>query len=96
MSEQQQSVAPFYKGWEVYQGHLVKALAPLTAEQLALRAAPGLRSIGETALHIVGGRSYWFTNVAFRWVGCAPAGRLFARVRHFWRAGRRRCRKSRF
>ncbi len=58
----QSSVAPFYKGWDVYQGHLVRALAPLTAGQLALRAAPGLRSIGELALHIVGCRSYWFTQ----------------------------------
>jgi hypothetical protein len=33
MSEQKQAIAPFYQGWEVYQGHLVKALVPLTAEQ---------------------------------------------------------------
>ena len=62
MSDPQSSVAPFYKGWDVYQGLLVTAIKPLTAEQLALRAAPGLRSIGENALHIVGCRSYWFTQ----------------------------------
>jgi len=31
-----------YKGWEVYQQKLVRAIAPLTAEQLELKAAPDL------------------------------------------------------
>lgn len=38
-------------GWEVYQGHLVKAIAPLTAEQLELRISPNLCSIGQRARH---------------------------------------------
>ncbi len=33
------SLARFYKGWETYQGYLTSAIAPLTSEQLALRAA---------------------------------------------------------
>ena len=53
----------FYTAWQAYQERLTAALAPLTAEQLALRAAPGLRSIGENALHLVGCRMFWFTEV---------------------------------
>jgi uncharacterized damage-inducible protein DinB len=39
---------------------LCEAFAPLTAEQLALRAAPHLRSIDELARHIIGVRASWF------------------------------------
>ncbi|HEY7126231.1 MAG TPA: DinB family protein [Ktedonobacterales bacterium] len=63
MSEQQQAIAPFYNGWDVYQGLLVKAIAPLTPEQLALRSAPNLRSIAELAGHIIAGRIIWFHMV---------------------------------
>ena len=54
------SLAPLYKGWDVYQGQLVKAISPLTKGQLALRAAPNLRSVGMIAAHIVGARVRWF------------------------------------
>ena len=47
-------------GWQSYSEHLGAALAPLTAEQLDLRPAPGLRSIGELARHIIGVRAGWF------------------------------------
>ena len=50
----------FYTAWQLYQDHIAEALAPLTAELLALRAAPGLRTIEETARHIIGGRTVWF------------------------------------
>src|SRR2546427_7116393 len=56
------TLATFYKGWEDYQDLLAKAIAPLSAEQLALRAAPNLRSIGEIATHIVRTRAGWFYN----------------------------------
>lgn len=38
----QDMVSPwsFYKGWDVYQSHLVKAIEPLTPEQLELRISP--------------------------------------------------------
>jgi uncharacterized damage-inducible protein DinB len=49
----------FYKGWDVYQGHLVKAIEPLTAEQLELKISPHLRSIGQLARHIVRTRAGW-------------------------------------
>lgn len=48
-----------YKNWEKYQNGLIEALSPLTSEQLALRAAPNLRSVGELATHMVGGRARW-------------------------------------
>jgi uncharacterized damage-inducible protein DinB len=56
----QLSLSPFYKGWDVYQQHLVAAIAPLTAEQLALRSSPQNWSIGMIATHIVACRAWWF------------------------------------
>jgi uncharacterized damage-inducible protein DinB len=62
MADDNFTLTTFYTSWKAYQDHLQEALAPLTTEQLALRAAPGLRSIGENALHIIGCRVYWFTE----------------------------------
>jgi uncharacterized damage-inducible protein DinB len=59
MAEQQTNLSTFYKGWDVYQGHLVRAIEPLTAEQLELRIAPHLRSIDQLARHIVRTRAGW-------------------------------------
>jgi len=56
MAEQQTNLLPFYKGWDAYQALLIKAIAPLSSEQLALRVAPHLRSIGENVAHIISGR----------------------------------------
>jgi uncharacterized damage-inducible protein DinB len=56
------TLATFITSWKEYQDHLAVAVASLTAEQLTLRAAPGLRSVGENALHIVGCRMFWFTE----------------------------------
>jgi uncharacterized damage-inducible protein DinB len=53
-------LATFYRGWDRYQELLVTAVAPLSAEQLALRAAPALRPIWELAAHIIGTRVWWF------------------------------------
>jgi uncharacterized damage-inducible protein DinB len=55
-----QSIAPHYTGWSAYQESLVKAVAPLTAEQLALQVAPSLRSIHTLAAHIIAARVWWF------------------------------------
>jgi uncharacterized damage-inducible protein DinB len=62
MAEDNFTLTMFYTSWKEYQDHLEAALASLSAEQLALRAAPGLRSIREDAMHIIGCRTYWFTN----------------------------------
>jgi uncharacterized damage-inducible protein DinB len=57
------TLAIMTEGWQAYQEQLSAALAPLTPEQLALRAAPGLRSIEELARHIIGVRAGWFHNI---------------------------------
>jgi uncharacterized damage-inducible protein DinB len=59
MSDHPSVLAPLYKGWDVYQSHLIHALAPLSPEQLTLRAANDLRSIGMIATHIVAVRARW-------------------------------------
>jgi len=61
----QHTVSPwnFYRGWDEYQGHLVKAIEPLTTEQLKLRIAPNLRSIGLLARHIVHTRAGWLSGL---------------------------------
>ena len=39
---------------------MINAIAPLDSDQLGLRAAPDLLSVGEIAAHIVVARAYWF------------------------------------
>jgi uncharacterized damage-inducible protein DinB len=63
MSDHPSVLAPLYKGWDVYQNHLIHALAPLSPEQLTLRAADHLRSIGMLATHMVGARAGWLYYV---------------------------------
>ena len=60
MTERQPSLLPFYAGWGIYQQRLVAAIAPLTAEQLALRLTPQHWSIGMYVTHIVANRAWWF------------------------------------
>jgi len=49
-----------YSGWERFNGFIEKAIAPLTQEQLDLRAAENQWSIRVLAGHIVGVRAWWF------------------------------------
>ena len=60
MSDTNETLAFFAQGWQNYQQQLSSALARLSAEQLALRAAPNLRSIDELARHIISVRAGWF------------------------------------
>ena len=60
MDVKQSSLDAIYAGWRNYQGLLIAALEPLTAEQLALQSAPHLRTIEEIATHIIGARARWF------------------------------------
>lgn len=60
MNSDQPLLSSIYDGWRAYQELLVGALLPLTAEQLEQRAAPGLRSVGEMATHVIGARARWF------------------------------------
>ncbi len=62
MSTEQMMMDAIYAGWEEYQHKLIQAIAPLSADQLALRAAPTLRSIEGIAAHMVGARARWFHN----------------------------------
>lgn len=50
----------FYEGWAEYQRLLVAAIAPLSDEQLALRAAPSLNPLWYLAAHVAGTRVGWF------------------------------------
>jgi uncharacterized damage-inducible protein DinB len=59
-------VSTIYAGWQNYQRLLIAALAPLSADQLTLRAAPGLRSTGEIAAHMIGARARWFHEPPLR------------------------------
>lgn len=63
MTENHASLAHFYEGWDVYQQQITGAIAPLAPEQLALRAAPHLRSIGEIATHMIAVRARWFHSL---------------------------------
>ena len=53
------SLAEIYRGWDLYQQQLVTIVAPLTAEQLDLRAGPELRSVGEKLAHVIAVRARW-------------------------------------
>jgi uncharacterized damage-inducible protein DinB len=59
VAEQTAGVLTQYVGWDDFQHLLTKAIAPLSAQQVALRPAPHLRSVGENCLHIIGARARW-------------------------------------
>ena len=59
MAETSTSALALYPGWDTYQELLIKAVLPLTSEQIALRPAPHLRSISENCRHIIGARARW-------------------------------------
>ncbi len=58
-----QSLATYYAGWDRYQDLLVTAVAPLTPEQLTLRAAPSQREVWVIAAHIIAARVWWFHSI---------------------------------
>jgi len=63
MSENPANVLSYYQGWDAYQDLLIKAIEPLTDEQLSLRAAPHLRSIYEILTHIIAVRVRWYQGL---------------------------------
>jgi len=63
MIETETPLETIYQGWEIYQRRLTNAIAALTPEQLALRAAPQLWSIGVLAAHIIAARIWWFHHI---------------------------------
>ncbi len=62
MAEDSFTLDTFIQWWQKYQDRLREMLASLRADQLAVRAAPHLRSVGENAMHVVGCRVFWFTE----------------------------------
>jgi uncharacterized damage-inducible protein DinB len=54
-----------HSGWPAYNDLLERAIAPLDAGQLSLRAAPGLWSVRTIASHVVAARAWWFHT----WMG---------------------------
>jgi uncharacterized damage-inducible protein DinB len=59
-AEQRTPLQVFYDGWRAYMDTIRAAILPLTHEQLALRAAPHERPVGEIVRHIVEARIDWF------------------------------------
>jgi uncharacterized damage-inducible protein DinB len=60
MNNGQPTIDVLFPGWQSYQSLLIDALAPLSPDQLNLRAAPNLRTIEEIASHMIGARARWF------------------------------------
>ncbi len=73
MTTAETSLMSIFEGWDSHQLALVRAITPLTTEQLAWRPAPHLRSVGEIISHIALGRLYWFHNMG------APGSAALAR-----------------
>ncbi len=53
-------LSTYYRGWDRHNELLERAVSVLGADQLSLRAAPGLWSVRTLASHIVGVRAWWF------------------------------------
>jgi uncharacterized damage-inducible protein DinB len=60
MTNDQALLPTIFRGWHDFQSLLIVALQPLSTEQLAQRYAPGLRSVGMIATHMIGARARWF------------------------------------
>jgi uncharacterized damage-inducible protein DinB len=65
MTVDKEFIPTIYQGWHDYQQALTKAIAPLNAEQLSLRASSDLRSVREIAAHVIGVRARWFLGEWF-------------------------------
>jgi uncharacterized damage-inducible protein DinB len=58
-----EKLAQVFDGWNGYQESLLKAVAPLSSEQLAFRAGPELRLMGQLIRHIALGRLTWLARI---------------------------------
>jgi uncharacterized damage-inducible protein DinB len=59
-TNQSLSLLTFYRGWGTYQRMLTEMLAPLTDEQLELKAGPHRWTVGMVAGHMIANRVWWF------------------------------------
>ena len=57
------TLAQVFDGWNGYQQSLLRAIEPLTAGQLAFRAGPEMRSMGQLIRHIALGRLTWLARI---------------------------------
>src|SRR5690242_16194869 len=57
MTSETPVLSDIYAGWEAEQHRLASLIGSLTQEQLALRAAPHLRTVSALASHIVAARA---------------------------------------
>ena len=62
MAAEAATLATFYHEWHLYQENTKRLIGSLTEAQLALAAAPGQRSVGQLAAHIISGRLDWFAG----------------------------------
>jgi uncharacterized damage-inducible protein DinB len=69
MPEQSATLDTFYENWKKYLDKLKQTIAPLSAEQLALKSADDERSIGELAAHIISARAVWFVRMLQQYEG---------------------------
>ncbi len=53
-------LAVVYQGWDVFQRDLIKTVASLSSEQLALPVSPAHWPIGMLVQHILNNRIWWF------------------------------------
>ena len=60
MAEHAVPLAVVYRGWDGFQRQLLKAIAPLSLDQLALPVAPHHWSLGKAIQHIITDRAWWF------------------------------------
>lgn len=78
MAEPKTSLFKVYEGWDGYQTSILKAVEPLTSDQLNWRPANQLRSVGELVRHIALGRVNWFLRMD------APGSRELASQINAW------------
>jgi uncharacterized damage-inducible protein DinB len=57
------SIAPFYKGWHLFNENLIEVIAPLTAEQLALPIGKPEWPVWASVSHLAGTRVYWLCQI---------------------------------
>jgi len=57
------TVAPFYKGWHLFNASLSEAIAPLSAAQLALPVGKADWPIWASVSHLAGTRVFWLCHI---------------------------------
>ena len=58
-----QKLVQIFDGWNGYQESLVRAVAPLSKDQLGFKAGPKMRSVGQLIRHIALGRLTWLDRI---------------------------------